>query len=686
MIEDLQYKSYCWCLGTTSFRTKEINLKIEKQLTLIDEFWETHEGEPWDNSLQSQYYYFLQEKEFVQGDARRPDKDAREKTSSLADLGLVTEDRKITSVGQKLIKISSEGNFAPSEDDFLKLDKDCFIYLKQLLKTSYLFGEQPVRPFIVFLYLITKLRYLTRQEFELCLPLCIDKKSTEEILNLISLVRQGKKSFDELILERLFNLPNYKKGLQVIIEADEVTTDLIMAVGMNRKSRTYDITYYPVYKLLQKLYLDHDYSVVVDLLEALKKLNTKTDWISLFFDNGNVSTVKKNPLEHLVENEFNHISNELELRSCFFRTMHLIKAKHTLRDYFDLNRRYFSISGIVLFKDEMVSLDFIPKFYFDSVIDGLYSEAFKTSNLIYEDCSLSEISNSLIYSPNKIIKEINTSLHSDFTDISECYNEAEKERYRRFNILIDERFTDENLYLLLDYFAVRNDEGIQNIVKADEADIPTIFEYVLGIIWYKISNREGKILDYMKLSFTADLLPKTHAAGGEADIVYEYQACSTYPRHDLLLEATLTERTNQRRAEMEPVSRHLGNKILETNNMKTYVVFATNDLNPNVISDFRARKNITYYDPIDYTHFIEGMKIIPLAIDDLKNIISHKMHYPILYENFETAYCDNELSAIDWYTEKVKKACVPNTAYEKNLTKEEMKVAEQNKYNATSTL
>ena len=63
----------------------------------------------------------------------------------------------------------------------------------------------------------------------------------------------------------------------------------------------------------------------------------------------------------------------------------------------------------------------------------------------------------------------------------------------------------------------------------DSADIPTIFEYILGIIWYKISERTGKILDYMKLSLDADLLPKTHAAGGEADIVYEYEKTKYSP-------------------------------------------------------------------------------------------------------------------------------------------------------------
>ncbi|WP_390890831.1 AlwI family type II restriction endonuclease [Gemella morbillorum] len=41
-------------------------------------------------------------------------------------------------------------------------------------------------------------------------------------------------------------------------------------------------------------------------------------------------------------------------------------------------------------------------------------------------------------------------------------------------------------------------------------------------------------------------------------IIYEYEACTSYPKHSLLLEATLADGNNQRRMEMEPVSRHLG--------------------------------------------------------------------------------------------------------------------------------
>ena len=142
----------------------------------------------------------------------------------------------------------------------------------------------------------------------------------------------------------------------------------------------------------------------------------------------------------------------------------------------------------------------------------------------------------------------------------------------------------------------------------------------------------------MKLSLDVDLLPKTHAAGGEADIVYEYEKNSAYPQHSLLLEVTLADKNNQRRMEMEPVSRHLGNHILRTKNFSSYCVFVTNELNINVVSDFRGRKNQRYYDTADYNNFIDGMKIIPLQIDDLKNIVKNQICYEKLYQIFETAF------------------------------------------------
>ncbi|MDO4628533.1 MAG: AlwI family type II restriction endonuclease, partial [Planctomycetia bacterium] len=185
------------------------------------------------------------------------------------------------------------------------------------------------------------------------------------------------------------------------------------------------------------------------------------------------------------------------------------------------------------------------------------------------------------------------------------------------------------------------------------ADIPTIFEYLLAILWYKVSEYEGKILDYMKLSLDADLLPKTHAGGGEADIVYEYQKSSVFPEHSLLLEATLADSTNQRRMEMEPVSRHLGKHLLRTGNLSSYCVFVTNDLNINGIADFRSRKNNPWFDPLDYERYVTGMKIIPLKIADLKQILRQRRTYKELYLLFEEAHSMTALPPV-WYETYIK--------------------------------
>ncbi len=214
--------------------------------------------------------------------------------------------------------------------------------------------------------------------------------------------------------------------------------------------------------------------------------------------------------------------------------------------------------------------------------------------------------------------------------------------------MIDEKFSNENLIQLLEYFENREDEKINEYVT-DNADIPTIFEYILGIIWYKVCERQGKILDYMKLSLEADLLPKTHAGGGEADIVYEYQETPHYPSHSLLLEATLANANSQRAMELEPVTRHLGQHILRNNNLKSYSVFVSNKLYINVISDFRLRKFYTWYDNSDNSHFVQGLKIIPLETSDLKTIIQNELTYKELYPHFERSYQSSNMEARSWY-------------------------------------
>lgn len=644
----IPYKSFCWSLGTTSFRTKDFNKTIEEQLLLLDEFWKLDENkdENWSGNkdLQTRYYDFMQSKDFVEGNAGNKPKDAREKTSGLVDIGLIDDGRKLSNAGKALLKITSENDF--SSDNQFQIAKDSYIYLKQLLKTYYNVDGHTVRPFMVLIHLLDEFDYLTLDEYTYLLPLCIGQVETSEIIDGISQLRCRNISIDEIIVNRLMGMLNYKTALDYFID-NEVTEELICEIGLNRKSRQYDKPYFKLYQALHRVFVLNDIDNLISVYDATRDIKIGKWWRNYLFDTTSEKAISNHPVAHLKTTLFNEVEDENTFKIAFFKIMHLFKAKATLSDYLDLNRRYIKTTDVVLFEDDTIKFDIVPKHFFKSVAAKLYQDAFTSSELLYEDCDMPEISECLIVNDDTIVAGINEELGINVSDMQSARAALEDTRYQRLQHLIDTKFTDDKILSLLDCFETRNDDEIRSMVT-DNADVPTIFEYVLGILWYKASERHGKILDYMKLSLDADLLPKTHAAGGEADIVYEYEATEYYPEHTLLLEATLADSTNQRRMEMEPVSRHLGMHLIRTGNMNSYCVFATNYLNINVISDFRSRKTTPFYDPQDYSKSVAGMKIIPLQTSELKKIVSNRKTYKELYPLFEEAFNSN-LPPHEWY-------------------------------------
>lgn len=641
MPNEIPYKSFCWALGTTSFRTKDFNKTIEEQLALLDEFWGLPENQEatWsgDNETQTRYYDFMKDKEFVVGNAPKKSKDAREKTSGLVDIGIIDNARKLTEAGRRLLEISQSGDF--DTDNFFQIPKDSFLYLRQLLKTYNNVDGAIVRPFIVLLYVLSKVDYLSLEEFTYLLPLCTSSEYTEQIIDGILSNRNQTISTDSIIIERLLEMDNYQASLKLLLE-NEVTEGLICEIGLNRKSRNYDKPYFRLYNELYSVFVSNDSSRIPLIYSATKKINIGKWWRKYLFNTASEKAIERDRVACLNHTVFSDVSNEQEFKTAFFKIMHLFKAKATLSDYLDLNRRYIRTTDIVLFEDSNIKLDIIPKHFFNSVSDELYNYAFTPCDILFNDSTLVEIADCLVIDEATVISGVNAELGTNVKTIDEARNVLEDNRYRRLQHLIDTKFTDEIIVTLLGYFENRNDSEIKSMVT-ENADIPTIFEYVLGILWYKISERQGKILDYMKLSLDANLLPKTHAAGGEADIVYEYPETEYYPAHTLLLEATLADNTNQRRMEMEPVSRHLGRHLIRTGNMNSYCVFATTYLDINVIADFRGRKNMPFYDTQDYTKSVKGMKIIPLQTSELKRIIRNKKKYNQLYSVFDNVFlCD----------------------------------------------
>lgn len=653
MANEIGFKSYCWTIGTTSYRTDKFNMSIEIQLSLMKEFRELPQnvGKAWtgNNTFQAAYYEFLKSRDFVKGDAPRPDKDAREKTSGLRDIGLLDYERNITAAGEALIRIAQSENF--SSDNSLEIPSDSYLYFKQLLKTSIDVDGKNVRPFVVFLYVVSKLEYLTYDEFTYLLPLCVDRETTDKIIGCILSSRNSNLNYEDTILSVLMGMDNYQKALELLQE-EQVTEELICNVGINRKSAKYDKPYYNLYRILRNIVFLND-NAVLEFYEATKKLtNSKVGsaWRRYFFGSNARSVIAREGISVLNAVPILSVATEERFNEEFFKIMHLFKAKATLSDYFDLNRRYFKITDIVLFEDNKVKLDVLPKCYIDNIADDMLKFAFEKTELLSENVELEEINPCLAIDIDKLYQELGRALGKTVTDKESARKVIKDERYIRFNKLIDDRFDKDTLITLFSHFESRNDDEIRALVT-DNADIPTIFEYVLGVAWYVISDREGDVLDYMNLSLEADLLPKTHAGGGEADIVWKYEKTEWYPKHTLLIEATLADGSNQRRMEMEPVSRHLGEYCLAYPNDEAYCVFVTTFLNTNVISDFRARRYMEYYNTAG-TDYITGMKILPIQTSELKALLRFDVRYPQIYKMLDKAHNSNGAPK-EWYENNI---------------------------------
>ena len=516
------YKSYCWALGTTSFRMVEFNRKIEQQLQLLKDFWALpqYANENWsaNNPVQIAYYNYIKAQGFIEDkDAPRKDKDAREKTSGLVALGLISDERRLTIAGEALLSVATSGDF--NRNNLLQIPADSFIYFKQLLKYSIAFDDGKVRPYLILAYMLSELGEISKDEFTYLLPLAINQEKTDFIINSIREIRNGNATIEDVIVSIIYGMENYQEAKETFVSAPIVNEVLIQEIGMNRKSRSYDKPYFRLYNALELFQHEQTDENAVYLLSAVSCISgkAKTYWKQYLFNSPLTSVIEREGASTVNMVDLFRTPNVTAFREEFFRLLHLFKAKSLLSDYYDLNKRYFKTSDTVLFQDEKVKFDIIPNCFFALMKESLLNIAFTSDRNLGADCNLATIDTTFDISQQQIFNKAEELYGVHVRNLYDIQAFVDQERYDRLNQMIDAKFTDENLAILMDKFERREDSDIQAMVT-NNADIPTIFEYVLAIAWYKISGRQGKVLEYMNLSLDADLLPITHAAGGHEDI------------------------------------------------------------------------------------------------------------------------------------------------------------------------
>lgn len=658
MLEDIKFQSYCWSLGTTSFRVNNLNFKIERQLQILKELWNENPNVRWNgnNSIQEEYYNKMLQKNFITGEANNKPKDARQKTSGLVQIGVIDDNRHITEIGEKIIDIVEQENF--KSDNIFNINKDSYLYLKQLLKLQITDNGINVKPFAVLLYFLSELGYLTKDEFTYILPLCTNREYIDIMLENIKKYRNNQKTIEDIIQNKMENMSNYKAAIDFIKGNGVNSIDEFSIIDMGRKGTKY---VEPMYNFFEALYRiskkDFDEEALDTIINFIKEQTKKNSKVAKYWKDYlrySSKMLTEEYLEDIKEIPLFNFKNKTEYTIEFFKVMHTAKWKATLEDYADLNKRYISLSDIVIFEDDKIELDVFPKYFFlnisKEIVNTEILDKDKYNNFISTDIELNKIYECLNVNVDEIIYQIQADYPDRVVNKDSIKTFIEDEKLRRFNELIDNKFNENQLVQLFTYIE-NNDRSAINEYVDWNSDVPTIFEYILGITWYRLSNRSGNILEYMKLSLDANLLPKTHAAGGTADIVYEYNKTNNYPEHKVLLEATLTESTSQRKNEMEPVSRHLMREIQENDNDDTYAVFVANILQEEVLSDFRSRKNYQFRGK---TSVKSGLKIISLSIRDIIKLINIKIQYSKLYKIFDEAYKDTNINDLEWYEKLVK--------------------------------
>lgn len=658
MLEDIKFQSYCWSLGTTSFRVKDLNFKIERQLQLLNELWNENPEINWNGnaSIQEKYYNKMLQKEFITGEANKKSKDARQKTSGLVQIGVIDDNRHISDIGKKIVDIVEKEDF--KGDNIFNINKDSYIYLKQLLKLQVTDNGIKVKPFAVLLYFLAELKYLSKDEFTYILPLATNREYTDLMLENVKMLRDNKKTIEDIIQDKMNNMLNYKSAIQYIKENGINDIEEFYIIDMGRKGTKY---VEPMYKFFNDLYeisqREFDEEALDTIMAFIKEQTKKNSKVAKYWKDYlkfSPRMLTEEYLEEIKEIPLFNFKDKKEYTVEFFKVMHTAKWKATLEDYADLNKRYISLSDIVIFDDDKIELDVFPKYFFLNISKEIVNTPILSkeeyNNFILEDIEFNKIYNCLDINVDDVIIQIQADYPNKVVSKDSIKTFIEDEKLRRFNELIDTKFSENQLIKLFNDIE-RNDRNAINEYADWNSDIPTIFEYILGITWYRFSNRSGNILEYMKLSLDANLLPKTHAAGGTADIVYEYSKASEYPEHKVLLEATLTGSTSQRKNEMEPVSRHLMREIQENDNDNTYAVFVANILQEEVLSDFRSRKNYQFRGKGSVK---TGLKIISLSIQDIIKLINVKGQYSKLYEMFENAYKDTEINDLEWYEKMIK--------------------------------
>lgn len=577
---------------------------------------------------------------------------ARHYTSNLVKLGFADSHRTISDVGNVLL-----GNIALKKDKLeglLPLNETNIVYLRQLLKLRIFSDDEEYyySPFNMAILSLLRRTRISQNEFcELvqginpCTPI-------DGIETFIDEYQEG-----DIVRDYHVEIPN----------DIQVDTELPMSVFKkyfkNQKSQSVIAVYYSFYTMLYRFNQNRNQTNLNALLTTYE--NEKPKLVKAFGLGANIFAVQRG--ERPSVDQFLEDSGELfegNLNEVIYDRFCRSKQIDTIREYSDTTIRIFKATGLISFDNGYVELayrDLCERIFDSEVIKlhtcGLVSEEFNPQYDCYgeyEDgiysfyLQVQSLTQIMGYDHDKI-SDIESDIQTEFdgAKVEDIPSIIVQRRRDEFSEFIETNYPEDKVKNLLALFADRSNDSILKNEVSNDATVPTIYEYVVGLAWYYFSDKSIDLLDSYNLTLSANFEPITHAGGGKGDIViYDDDKV-------IMLEVTLMNANSQKRGEWEPVLRHSVNLKVEeeevNTNREVTTFFIADSFDKNTINIWKAISSVPLESSVDRDRFTTNVIIMPIDNDELINLIDKKNEYDNIIQRVRSLFIEEETQFdMDW--------------------------------------
>ena len=573
---------------------------------------------------------------------------ARHYTSNLVKIGFVDKDRKITSVGKSFVEgvKLDRGDF----EKLLPINDINLIFLRQLLKLRvYSYDYKTYySPMMLCFYLLLHNEALSITDISVVISMINPSYRIDPFFLANDIKSSGSKSIEKAYFKKFDNERIYK-----VLDKEKVpmSEKIFSNHFKNRKSKKNIPTYYHFYCALVNFSMDKSKENLENLHKVYMSRKSSLDKAfsygetALNFDKDNPFEVNK----FLQANLENDLLKKENINKNIYMEFINSKRHDQVKEYSDTLIRLISVTGVVSLKNGIATLKY--KELWEKLFNGyklrehIFRETskiefteyeMKSTSSFFENYQIEKILDINIETVNNTLEEITKELKlNNAEEVKSTLKTKTNDDFREY---IEEKYSKEKITEILPMFSDRaNDEKIKKMMESN-ASVPTLFEFIVGISWYHISNKEYDLFDSFNLTMNADFIPETHAGGGYGDIVAKYED------KVVMLEATLMNKQAQKRAEWEPVLRHATNLTISESNKKVYTLFIADELDINTINIWRAISSVPLKSSkeVEFKDILaENVTIMPIENLELNKFLVNDITENRILTAIESSYESN---------------------------------------------